>query len=443
MKRSLLKSAGVIAVALLNGYLLLLNSAIADPPTTPLVVSPHSLLSLPYHGEATAQPHSVSLFWGESNLYVGTMLCSDKARNIYIYDRVSDERCAVKKFNAQGQLTQTWLVNLNGLGGGFSATVLPDGKVWLNLGVGAIAGEKSGLPFIVLQPGQEKPIADWQQLPPKGLDEILYGSVTPEMWQAMPAPMRSQTRTWIATELSSIGGKVTVNLTNTGGGPTYYPPEAKITPSPKLSWQLLISGDGKQLLQAKPIGTAEPNFSFRSTGGALWHGEYDTPTRPQNWTKMWVWKDGQPKGEPLITRAELTQPRQAWHKLIGSQPQSPPYISVDGKDNIYLNWHREATGPERQFTSGTQSWSRPPLSEDYGERAVVVLDVTRKFVTLVPWTKRYYGFEDWIAPVPDGSGFYRSEFGPKAMEIYWHPLPNFQSSAKAPSEPAKPQPKKQ
>ena len=441
MKLQIVKKLGVASVALL-GLCLVLSSVFADSPTT-AVVSQQTVVSLPYHGAVSAPPHSVSLFFEEADIYVGEMLCSDKARNIYIYDQISSEKCAIKKFDARGKPIENWSVDLHGLGDGVSATVLPDGKVWFNLGVGASAsGEKSGLPFVVLQPGRSKPVMNWQQSTPESVTKILYDSVTSETWQKMLPRMQSDTRTWMITRLDSVEDKVLLDVTNFGGGETYYPPEAKITNSQKLSWQLLLSGDGKQLIKAKAITEREARTRtlLRSSDGALWHSEWDSlNTRPQNWTKLWVWKEGQPKGEPLVRRSDLAQPLEPWHKLIGTQPKSPPFIFVDDEDNIFLMWRRKAKGPAQQFTVGTESWSRDPINDDYGERALVVLDAQRKFVASVPWTICYYQSQNWIFPVPDGIGFYRSEFGSKAMDIYWHPLPNFkapiEASAKAPTKP--------
>ena len=438
MKTHFLKAIAGACATLSIWCFLLSNSAVAEPPTYQPTAPARLMLSLPYHGEASAPPRSVSLFWGESDLYIGEMLCSDEARNIYIYDQFGNKRCQIKKFNAQGQLLQTWLVDLHGLGNGVSATVSPNGTVWLNLGVGTLAGEKSGLPLVVLQPGSSKPIADWQQSPPEAVIKLIYNSVTPEVWQSMLPQIKSQTRTWVITRLSGIGNNVLFDIVNLGGGPTYYPPEAKITPSQKLSWQLLFSGDGKTMLQAKSITEREARTRtvFRSSDGALWHSEWDSlNTRPQNWTKMWVWKDGQTKGEPLVTRADLAQPRESWHKLVGTQPERPPTVIVDSKSNIYLIWQRKATSPDRQFTIGKNSWSREPLGEDDGQKAVVVLDSQRKFVASVPWTTCYYELDDWVTPAPNGDGFYREEFSEESLNVYWHPLPNFE----APSKPTKAQ----
>ena len=439
MKIQLLKKICFVGLALICGCLTLWNSARAEPPTMKPDVSPQpTILSLPYHGEASAPPRSVSLFWGEADLFIGKMLCSDKERNIYIYDQVSHEQCAIKKFDAQGQLMQTWSVKLHGLGDGVSATVLPDGKVWLNLGVGAFAGEKSGLPLVILQPGSSKPVADWQQSLPEFVNTSIYGSVGSDVWQSMLPQIKSQTRTWMITRLDNTGDRVFLDIMNFGGAPTYYPPEAKITKAHKLSWRLVLSSDGGQLIQANPITEVEARTStlFRSSDGVLWHSETDWVGNARNWTMLWVWKDGEAKGVPLVTRAELSQPREEWQKLIGTQPQNPPQITVDGKDNLYLNWQRKAIKPDRTFTVGKESWSRGPMDEDGGQRALIVFNSQRKFVASVPWTLCYYQSEDWIFPIPDGSGFYRSEFGEKEMDIYWHPLPNFNAPASAPDQTA-------
>ena len=437
MKMRFLKNTCFVSLALFGGCLMLWNSAVADPPTTQSTAPQGSTLSLPYHGAASAPPFSVSLFFEESGIFVGEMLCSDTHRNIYIYDRLSSERCAIKKFNAQGKLLQTWPVELRGLGDGVSATVLPDEKVWFNLGIGGFSSsERGGLPIVILQPDQSKPVLDWRQSTPQEVEKAIYKPVNPEAWQAMSPQTKSETRTWVITSLSNIESQVLLKMTNAGEDLPNHAPEIHPNRSQRLSWQILLSGDGQNIEQAQPISAeeAEVSSSFRTSSGVLWHRAVDSPMRPQDWTKLWVWKEGQAKGEPWITRAELLQQREPWQKLIGVQSQQPPELFVDGKDNVYLTWRRKADGPKRQFTVEKESWLHKPIRDNNGERALTVFDSTKKFLTSVPWTTCYYRTYSWIFPVPDGSGFYRSEFGEKAMDIYWHPLPNFKVLAKAPTK---------
>ena len=426
-------AVSITIFALLSYWVVIRSNAVAAPPTAQHSVLPSSILSLPYHGVTSAPPLSASLSFEESGIYVAQMLCSDELNNIYVYDRVSEKQCAVKKFDAQGQLLQIWLVDLHGLGDGVSATVLSDGKVWFNLGVGALANEKSGLPLVILQPGHDKPVAEWHKSLPEAITKLLYSSVTSETWQGMPTEMKAETRTWVITRLSNGDDHVLFDATNIGGGATGYSPEANVTKSQKLMWRLSISGDGKKVIQARSMAQKEIDTpsSFQPLKGVLWHSESDSASRPRNWTKLWLWKDGQAKGDPLVTRAELQQPIQSWQKLVGTQTQSPPHVSVDAKGNIYLSWRRKSKEPTRRFTVGENSWLREPMGEDYGQKALVVLDSNRNFVTSVPWTTCYYEWDDWIIPAPDGSGFYRQEFGEKSLNIYWYALPNFEAPANA------------
>lgn len=423
---------------LLSFLLISQHIALADPDTTKSNSS-HLALAVPYHNGKVAPSHSVSLFFGESQIYIGEMLCSDRARNIYIFDRVSPNQCVLKKFSMTGKLLWSWPVNLDGAGDGISAAVLPDGKIWFNLGIGGSPGTQGGLPLVILQPNRSKPVADWRLSTPPNILKALYSSVNSKVWQKMPVQMQRDTRTWMITEMIHSEERLlieAVNLTSEDNGDGK---KSGVVGSQKLAWQLMFSGDGKKLAQTQPISGETPNVRSTHLGsnGAIWYSQTDALVRPEKWANLWLWKNGTAKGISLLTRADLNQPREPWQKLIGVQAQQPPRVSLDEKGNIYLHWQRKFVGSERRFVSGEDSWLREPMGEDYGQRALVVLDSNRKFVTSVPWTTCYYQSGNWVFPVPDGSGFYRQEFGEKALNIYWHPLPNF----KAPS-PTKPSPTK-
>ena len=382
----------------------------------------HSV-SLPYHDEDKAPTLSAALFEIETGLYIGEMVCTDDAGNFYIYDPLSEVKSELKKFDRKGHLLWSWPLETGGANK-LSAAVASNGYVWLTLKQHSYSAEDSkGLPLVVLKGERKMSLVDWTQQMPSDVEKVLYSSVSSEQWSMMTAQGRRETRTWNVRSFSPSDGKMTIVVSNEGGKNLGYQVGNGIVSSVKIRWQLVLSSDGKQLLKASAL--EHINAPFPAFGNSLWHSEIDSPTRPQNWTKLWVWKEGQAKGTPLITRTELQQPAQPWQKLIGSQPKSPPRIFVDSKDNIYLSWQRKSEGPERRFSVDKTSWLREPMGEDYGQRALVILDSSHRFVTAVPWTTCYYELDDWVIPAPRGDGFYRQEFGEKSLDIYWHPLPNF------------------
>jgi len=59
-----------------------------------------------------------------------------------------------------------------------------------------------------------------------------------------------------------------------------------------------------------------------------------------------------------------------------------------------------------------------------GEQALVVLDGQRRLLTYLPWRlSSVEHIEEWVHPLPDGSGFYRIEYREREAVIYFHPLP--------------------
>ena len=403
-------------------------------------VGTQTLASLPYHDESKAAANSVGLFEIESGFYIGEMVCTDNDGNIYIYDPLSEVKSELKKFDRQGQLLWSWPLETGGANK-ISAVVASNGYVWLTLKQSSYAAENSkAFPLVILQPGSKTPLVDWRQQMPQEIERVLYSSVTSEQWDNMTSQGKQETRTWNVRSFAPSDDKVTLLVSNEGGKNLGYRVGNGIVSSPKIRWQLVLSNDGKQLLQAKEVENINARYTVSNDGA--WRSEFDSADRPRNWTELWLWKDGQAKGEPLVTRAELQQPTQSWQRLVGTQTQSPPRVSVDAKGNIYLSWRRKSNGPNRRFTVGKTSWLRDPMGEDYGQRALVVLDSNGKFVTSVPWTTCYYEWDDWVIPAPDGSGFYRQEFGEKSLNIHWYPLPNFKASAKASSKPTTSQPTK-
>ena len=373
----------------------------------PLLTGERVVLRLPYKGaqpNALLHPEQISLYFEQNESFTfhqGSITCTDWQGNIYVYDPVLPSKGLIKKFDKNGKLVHTFeLPPMHFL---LNAAVTRKGTLWVAIGT-PYARDKE-LPVLAFRAEDTKPFLDWRFNVPEQLKQAArktnkQETEEPNIYWGLDGVMVGATKVRVYTSYSYDDVKGTpVDLWVDANGDA--PSELQIEVVPK-----------SQKAIGSPIAPDNSQW-FITTGELSW-----------DWENDYLWKQGQPQGIPLIRRSELLVPKSWWQKTFAFQKdQSTPALFLDGNSNIYQAWDRQADGPARKFYMGSGvEEMRPKASE--GEKALVVLNSQRQPIGYLPWTLCYFELsKNWIFPLPDGSGFYRQEYTPKELVVYFYPLP--------------------
>ena len=384
-----------------------LSASDASPPA---LVANRVVMRLPYKAtqpDVSSHPNQIS-FYAEQNeemtFHRGRMICTDWQGNLYFYDPVSLQRGLVKKFDNNGKLLHAF--ELPPIPGIKAAGVTRKGTLWI---VMSIESADIALPILAFKPDQKKPFLDWRFQLPTQLKQIAQETVEPSAPEITP-----ETKTYwsvLALTVESTDVHVYLEYTHLGVGKDYVGLRGAIDGDEPSKLRIEVVPKSQEVV-ASPVAPDGSQW-FITSGAISWE-----------WENEWLWKQGQPQGEPLLRYKDILKPQSWWQKTFTFEKgQEIPALLLDGETNIYQVWGRQANGPIRKFYMGSGvDENRPRTSE--GEKALVVLNAQRQIIGYLPWTLCYFElFENWIFPLPDGSGFYRQEYTPKELVVYFYPLP--------------------
>ncbi len=363
-----------------------------------------AILRLSYRAasyEGASRPYTVSFFDTEAGTHVGGLVGTDGNGSIFISDPLTRGSCLLKRFDRRGKLIGSWgPIAVNAIE---SVVVTNDGLIWAALEEDS-ENQVQGLPFIALRVGKQKPLIDWRKEIPQSLKE--------KVTRALDELKLKWDTGWRVFEMHV--GENNVGILAHGravGG------ENGIT---RELW-MLLGGDG-ELADTKVIRPGQP-LPLLDPMGEIWFRLNDFEAKGFTWNRLWLWPSGQPRGTPLIDRTSEPEP---WSDHITLGKPNPPQTRIDARGQIYLDFLRADTkAHKRRFVVEDKV-----IYEDYGqggangERALVVLDRNRKYVTSTGWIPTSVEICDgWVKPLPDGSGFYRIQFMEKEAVVYFHALP--------------------
>lgn len=418
MKKLWLMIVGLLTMMVLPGVTEVRRAISSPKPAASIlpVSKGRAVLRLPYHGALkNGKAHKgLAIFRAPIYTYIGSLVAADWQGNFYLYDPTKPGYGMLNCYNRQGKLKESW--------GPLSsramlyAAVTRDSFVWC--GTKKAYMEQSGLPVVLFRRGQKdksKPLLDWREKMP---DMVLKKL-------AVVAPQFDFTTrwSWNFSSVAQAGGKVLLQFS----GEDVKSSEGNGSKSIRTRMELLVSSDGRRLFEVK---TAPPtDFSrvplYTPNGIAF---EFCTDFNIKTWQigKLWVWRQGQPKGTPVI---DFKANKPSWlTQLKITKEQFTPDPAFDSRANLYLMWSRDSKAPEKRFIVEEKVWMEPPMTSRDGEKALVVLNKAHKPIAYVPWTTTYWELSEvWYRPVPDGSGFYRIQFHEKEAHIYFHALPKTKS----------------
>ena len=352
----------------------------------------------------------------DPRFYRGVLLATDIKGRLYFYDPVSNERL-LRAFNTQGKEVERW--TLPPQFQAIRAATTLSGMIWVNVkdqSLRMTMSPKPGLPFIAFKMGVPQPQVNWlQKMPREILLPLQQQLQTFQQANGKVKPEQKSTFLTVSDPLIQAGRDgVRLYLYNFGGNDNL----------PRLYMTADVKGNGK-VVDATFLSETWKNVvaSLSPLGENYYVSSDSTPTQ-RSWTKVWLSKSKTKRGEPLLTTRMLENPSGWWVKKLGTNSLTQDVaVSLNGNDNIYLIFHKQGTHPDSLFLPSGNAPMRFAPPQEY---AVVVLNSKRQVVSYLPWKTTYLRPDDeWILPVPDGSGFYRQEFGEKSLNIYWHPLPNF------------------
>ena len=382
--------------------------------TPPVLTGERIVLRLSYHGrqpDAPLHPNRISFYFERnesSTFHQGGVICTDWQSNIYVYDPVSPSKGVIKKFDSTGKLVHTF--ELPAMPYVLSASVTRQGTLWVGVGTKYIP--TPGLPVIAFRAEDTKPFLDWRVNMPEQLKQVTQKSTE----QDATTKGEKVNTYWRLDNIVAGATKVRVRA-------AYSHSEEDRRP---VLIQINFNGDVPSELQVEPIEAAPK--SEQITGSTLSPDDSQwfvtTGKHSGDWENKWFWKQGQPQGAPLIRRKELLDPQGWWQKTFAlKKGEDTPALRVDGSDNVYQIWIRQSEDLSRKFYMGSGIEEMSPKASE-GEKALVVLNAQRQIIGYLPWTLCYFElFENWIFPLPDGSGFYRQEYTPKELVVYFYPLP--------------------
>ena len=365
-------------------------------------VKPRPVLRLPYRWllekPSLSNPYSIGMFEDEINFFRGGLAATDWEGNIYVIDRQNFEIDFLKCFDKYGKFREFWEAFI--WRGNIATT--KDGYVWVPTSEEKI----TGLPIMVFRKGRKSPVADWRF------------SLSSEFQNKIEMTLKDKgfkwkTRWWICN-IEGSADKVMMRFI------LEDPKSGKLNGYLKI----IASSDGKKLLN---VEVEESMNTILSANGDLWFYDSDFDIKHRIWSKIWLWKEGDSRGKPLIDRTRVKEPWGPFF-LLGEKIYASD-IYIDTKGNVYLIWERDA---QKDFCRKFIVEGRIIIEYKVDvkalgnkELALIVLDKQKRLLTYLPWTHiaDLESWENWIKPLPDGSGFYRIEYREREAVIYFHPLP--------------------
>lgn len=375
------------------------------------------VLRLAYRGQVKnylSKPYTIGMFeFGEHRIfYSGDLMGTDWNGNIYIFDPIAPDLYVLKRFDRKEVFKEAWEPIRARRGHGVGVT--KDGYIWTGLGW-VVADRPNGWPVVVYRSGIKKPVMDWRYKLPKAIEDKVYNFLKKsgfewKKWEELPH-YDYATNDWYFLQRGPeySQNKVALKLRS--------PFLGDVNRIARKIW-LLISSNGKQIFEMRLTVEGSP---YLSPDGTVWVRESDFNTREWKWSKVWWRKASEERGEPLIDRT-----KEPW-KSITERMFFGPSIQMDAVGNIYVFFERRPAKPrEQRIIVGGEVITFPPSTLG-GELALVVLNSKRQLLVHLPWQLAFSAVQtapfNWIAPLPDGSGFYRMEYREREAVIYFHPLP--------------------
>lgn len=361
------------------------------------------------------RPYTIGMFEKGKHgaFYSGDLMGTDWNGNIYIFDPIDKDIHIVKRFDKRGTFQEAWEpIQANAAHG---VAVTKDGYIWV--GLRWVVDERpNGWPIVVYRSGIKKPVMDWRYKLPKAIDEKIRAFLKEagfewKKWEELPH-YDFATNDW---HLGSIDPKYAQDQVVLDFSVPFLGHENQIA---RRLW-VLMSSDGKHLFEMQ-LGTKL--LPYLAPDGMQWLRDSDFNPRNWEWSKIWWWKRGEEKGEPLIDRA-----KEPWKSIMTRERKLyVAIIQMDAVRNIYVFLERYPLKPkERKIFVEEMTITFPPPTYG-GELALVVLNNERQMLTYLPWQHAFINQNIpccWVVPLPDGSGFYRIEYQEREAVIYFHPLP--------------------
>lgn len=381
------------------------------------------VLRLSYRGRKQSKsyqdkPYTIGMFEGKHGaFYSGDLMGTDWNGNIYIFDPIDENINIIKRFDKQGIFQEVW--EPIRADAAYNVAVTKDGYIWV--GLRWIVEEKpNGWPIVVYRSGVKKPIMDWRHKLPKAIDEKVHTFLKEagfewKKWEELPY-YDFATNDWC---FSSIGLQYAQDLIAFDLLVPFLRKENEIIS--RGLW-ILISSDGKHLFDMQLV--TEP-IPYLAPDGTIWLKDSDFNPQNFKWSKIWWWKKGEDRKEPLIDRI-----KEPWKSIMTTEWELyGDIIQMDFVGNVYVFLKTQSLKSQRRkefkiFVEG-KTIVLPSLISG-GELSLVVLDSKRQLLTYLPWQHAFINQTipcRWIAPLPDGSGFYRIEYREREAVIYFHPLP--------------------
>ena len=334
--------------------------------------------------------------------FYGAMLCTDNQGRFYFYDPINPKLALLRCVARNGYEVARWKLPIPDAD--YRASVTPDGYVWIAANDYEI--RKGNFPVVIYKFGQTKPIIDWRTKPPFDVGKFVEKTLGKKYFNALSAIKKEEATAWEAEFLGMSQGKIQLEITNYGVGYISDPQPSDKQPAITIRWTL--SSDSKKTLQRDVYKSPTLRTKQRlASDGTQWYFADDYSFKTSKWSKAWLWKKGEQKGQPLITFEELMNPQGWWYKTFdfGKRWSNPPGFRVDGSGLTYLTFSQD--------------------NESYydGEKTAVIFNKQKQPVAYIPWIPFPAYLTKWIFPLADGSGFYRQEKDDKELRIYFYALP--------------------
>lgn len=326
----------------------------------------------------------------EGALLRGKVLAVDSKKHVYIYDPVNLKEHLLKKINSKGELVNSWVMpfSTDAYGSGcwpIDAAITESEHLWIKIHCDDERNGNEGIPLLIYNTNEKNSVSDWRTAMPSGIKKKLK--------------KKSPDGIWDLYSFSAAGNRMLVYLDERD-------PQSYVSLQDLLTQ---ISDDGSEIINLEPRKEGENIWNILSPDQQRWNVDYELSNGNQN---LWLWKAGTKRGSPLLTRQEIMKLSSWWQKNFSFEPsQRLPNISVDGRDNIYMEWNRTL----RREVNNEKA--------HYEQMAVVVMNAQRQIIAYLPWKNKSFLGDQKIFILPDGSGFYRVEYASDELLVYFHPIP--------------------
>jgi hypothetical protein len=371
----------IMIVAWLVGF-------VGTGPVAALDVSRGSLvLSLNTRGgvhDPTLAREGAGSFGDEASFFETKLVAVDSRRNFYLADPLDGNYYLLKKFTPDGQLGYVWSPLNAGTIRAIAAS--SNGLVWVGM---ESLNKYRGLPVVAFEHGQKLPVLDWRDEVPSTILSAIKTALAKEgkEWQAG----------WWVRRIAVSDHVVDIELAGPAVGEENHIVRNLL---------LLLDSGATKVIRCEVLPTGA-NLQL-SPSGRIWTSEANFVRSPEmKWDSLWFYLEGTPKPPPFFTRKNDPEPFRAVF-LLGAM-RRPPIVRTDGANNRYVFWRRRSQADNAHDRNDLES-------------AVTIYDNKGRLISCLPWMTAPDG-DDWIKPAPDGSGFYRIEYAPKKVNIYFHPLP--------------------